>query len=131
DADNKAFWVRYVVDTESLKPFASAETTRRLCAEAWDLWLEHTEFLFVREVEDAGDGVVTVKAGVVPGVAAGKAPVAGPGNFNRSDLQVTLDIGDVNESDDFFRVIATHEFGHIMGIGHQGRSGNLMSVTVL
>ncbi|MBI1903038.1 MAG: matrixin family metalloprotease [Planctomycetia bacterium] len=128
--DKEAFWIRYFVDTGSLGSFSGPQTLRRLCAEAWDLWLEVTEFLFVREVDQPGPGVVVVKSGVVAGSGVGEAPVLGPGSFNRSDMTVKLEIREINESDAVFRAIAAHEFGHIIGIGHLGQSGNLMSVTV-
>lgn len=130
ESDNRAFWVRYFVH-DSLNAFSGPQRVRMLCEEAWDLWLQHTAFLFVREVDAPGDGVVTVKSGVVPGSGVGDSPVLGPGKFNLPNLHVTLEIDEINTSDAVFRAVAAHEFGHIMGIGHLGRSGNLMSETVL
>jgi hypothetical protein len=130
DRDNEAYWIRYYVDAASLNSFAGEKHILKLCEEAWDLWLQHTANLLVREVEQPGKGVVTVRAGSVGG-GAGLSPVLGPGKFNLDKMEVLLDIQEINTSDVVFRKIAAHEFGHIMGIGHLERSGNLMSDVVL
>jgi hypothetical protein len=130
DGSDRGLWVRYFVNTDTLKSFAGPTTLRRLCAEAWGMWLEHTAHLLVREVNQPGPGVVEVTAGTVDD-GVGNAKVAGPKNFNRNDLKVELDLPDINASNAVFRSIVAHEFGHIIGIGHLGQTGNLMSVTVL
>lgn len=130
DLDNRAFWIRYYVNTASFSEFGPEAHVRQLISKAWAKWLANTAFLLVRPVDEPGEGVVEVRAGNVPGDAVGKADVLGPGKFTSPNMDVTLEV-DRNTDDEEFCAIACHEFGHIMGIGHLGASGNLMSVTVL
>lgn len=130
DSDNRAFWIRYHVDAASFSAFGPEAHIRQLLSKAWAKWLANTAFLLVRPVDEPGEGVVEVRAGNVPGDAVGKADVLGPGKFTSPNMDVTLEV-DRNTDDDEFCAIACHEFGHIMGLGHLGATGNLMSVTVL
>lgn len=121
--DNFAWYIRYIVDP-SVDQLIGGVPAANLVAEAYQEWTAVTEYLIVQEVNSNPN--VTIVMEHIDGDYGilGKAPLAGPGNFN--DLTITMDSGE-QWTPELFKVAVCHEIGHILGLGHATVSNQLMS----
>ena len=114
----------YYVDIKEPETIGG-ERVRDLLADAWQMWQEHAR-ITVQEVFELADANVVVQMKPIDnkGGTLGEADVGGPGLHQQ--LTCILD-KDEDWTPRKFTVAACHEFGHILGLHHSEKDGQIMS----
>ncbi len=127
-ANADQYTIRYFVHP-SVPETIGREDTDDLIADAFAMWTQVTKFLIVDGVDSEADANVIVKCELIDGVGnvVGRAPVAGPGNFN--NLTIVMDKKE-DWNAQLFLLSVCHEIGHVLGLGHSSHSDQVMSPIV-